>query len=57
MYKALLRTRLLHRAGHGVIWDDRIAEEKAYEQWFKGIVREQLDIIAIETKTPVVKRH
>ena len=48
---------ILHQAGHEVIWDDAIAEEKTYEQWCKDIVREQPDIIAIETKTPVIKRH
>lgn len=48
---------MLDQAGHNVIWDDGIAEEKTYERWFKDITKEQPDIIAIETKTPVIKRH
>ncbi len=43
--------------GYDVLWDDAIAEELNYEQWKERIVREKPDIIAIETKTPVVKMH
>ena len=42
---------------HEVIWDDGIAEEKGYNEWLKDIERRQPDMIVIETKTPVVKRH
>ena len=48
---------LLKQAEYEVLWDDGIAEEKSYKQWLKSIVKEEPDIIAIETKTPVVKRH
>lgn len=48
---------LLKTNGYKVMWDDGIAEELTYEQWKKRIIREKPDIVAIETKTPVVKMH
>ncbi len=48
---------LLKVNGYEVLWDDGIAENKTYEQWRRDIERQQPDIIAIETKTPVVKKH
>ncbi len=48
---------LLKENGFEVLWDDGIAEEKTYEKWLKDLVSEHPDIIAIETKTPVVKKH
>ncbi len=48
---------LLRDAGYEVIWDDGIAEEKAYGQWLSDLERSEPDVIMIETKTPVVKRH
>lgn len=48
---------LLKRNGYEVFWDDAIAEELSYEEWKERIIREKPDIVAIETKTPVVKRH
>ena len=48
---------LLTSQGHTVIWDDAIAEEKNYNQWLAGIIAEKPDLIAIETKTPVIRRH
>lgn len=48
---------LLKENGHEVLWDDGIAENKTYEHWRRDIERQQPDIIAIETKTPVVKKH
>jgi len=48
---------LLAGNGYEVFWDDAIAEELSYEEWKKRIIREKPDIVAIETKTPVVKRH
>lgn len=48
---------LLKSKGYEVIWDDGIAEELSYKQWLERIIAEKPDIIAIETKTPVVKRH
>ena len=48
---------LLANAGYEVVWDDGIAEEKAYSQWLNDIERGNPDVIMIETKTPVVKKH
>jgi len=48
---------MLKENGYEVMWDDAIAEGKKYEQWLQDIQKEKPDLIAIETKTPVVKRH
>jgi len=48
---------MLRMEGYRIIWDDGIAEEKTYKQWLKDIERKNPDIIVIETKTPVIKRH
>ncbi|MCX6763731.1 MAG: radical SAM protein [Candidatus Moranbacteria bacterium] len=48
---------LLQKNGYEVFWDDGIAENLSYADWKKRILREKPDIIAIETKTPVVERH
>ena len=48
---------LLKREGFDVLWDDAIAEGMTFDQWLTRIKREKPDLIAIETKTPVVKRH
>jgi anaerobic magnesium-protoporphyrin IX monomethyl ester cyclase len=48
---------LLKVNGYNVLWDDAVAEELNYEQWEERIIREKPDIIALETKTPVVKMH
>lgn len=48
---------LLKSKGYEVFWDDGIAEELTYAQWKERIARENPNIIAIETKTPVVEMH
>ena len=48
---------LLKENNYDVFWDDGIAEELSYKKWLERIIKEKPDIIAIETKTPVVKRH
>jgi radical SAM superfamily enzyme YgiQ (UPF0313 family) len=48
---------LLKGAGHEVIWDDGIAEEKSYRQWLDEVGRTNPNLMMIETKTPVVKKH
>jgi len=48
---------LLKSAGYDVVWDDGIAEGKTYGQWLAGLKRAGPDLVMIETKTPVVKRH
>ena len=48
---------LLDKAGYEVIWDDGISEEKTYDQWVRGVESLKPDLVMLETKTPVVKRH
>lgn len=48
---------LLKQKGHEVIWDDGIAEEKSYEEWLKNLGKISPELVMIETKTPVVKKH
>ncbi len=48
---------ILQQKGHRVVWNDCIAEKWSYEQFIDFVRREKPDLIAIETKTPVVKQH
>ena len=48
---------LLNRNGFDVAWLDGIATEKSYENWLSELERAAPDIVALETKTPVIKRH
>lgn len=48
---------LLSKNGCEVFWDDGIAEELSYKEWENRILQENPDIIVIESKTPVIKRH
>jgi anaerobic magnesium-protoporphyrin IX monomethyl ester cyclase len=48
---------LLKRNGHDVIWDDGIAEGIGYSRWLDRVIKVGPDVVAIETKTPVIKRH
>jgi len=48
---------LLQEHGYQVTWDDGIAEEIPFSQYIGKIVRDKPDLIAMETKTPLVKSH
>jgi len=48
---------LLSRNKYDVFWDDAIAKKESYEIWIKRIEKERPELIAIETKTPVVRFH
>ncbi len=48
---------LLKTMGHEVTWDDGIARRWTVERWWNNIHAEKPDMIAMETKTPVVKLH
>ncbi|MBN1914091.1 MAG: radical SAM protein [Candidatus Omnitrophica bacterium] len=48
---------MLKQAGHDVLWLDCIAEDIPYEKFISIIKEEKPDLIAFETKTPVVKQH
>ena len=48
---------LLSDQGYNVMWDDAIAGELEPEEWLTRIKKFKPNLIAMETKTPVVKRH
>jgi len=48
---------LLKSKGYDVLWLDGIAEGMTINEWWQYLEREKPDIVAIETKTPVVKMH
>jgi radical SAM superfamily enzyme YgiQ (UPF0313 family) len=48
---------MLHNEGYEVVWDDGIAEEKNYVQWLNDLEKSSPDVVMVETKTPVVKKH
>lgn len=48
---------LLKSKGIKVFWDDAIAEKLSYQNWFKRLLKNQPNLIVIETKTPVIKKH
>jgi len=48
---------LLAEAGHDVIWDDGIAEELGYGAWIERLEGRRPDLVMLESKTPVIKRH
>jgi len=43
--------------GHDVVWMDGIAEGWSYEEFCQRLDREAPDLLMMETKTPVIKRH
>ena len=48
---------LLSKNGFDVLWDDGIAEGLSYDEWLLRLKNAKPNVVAIETKTPVVKRH
>jgi radical SAM superfamily enzyme YgiQ (UPF0313 family) len=48
---------LLQSHGLKVYWDDAIAQKITFKQWFSHLKKNKPDLIAIETKTPVIKKH
>ncbi len=48
---------LLKSKGYDVLWKDAIAEGISWKKYLEFINRERPDIVAIETKTPVVRIH
>ncbi|MFA6602448.1 MAG: radical SAM protein [Candidatus Shapirobacteria bacterium] len=48
---------LLKAKGFEVFWDDAVAQKLTYESWLNRIIKYQPDLIAIESKTPVIKTH
>ena len=48
---------LLQQKGHQVVWNDCIAQRWDYKRFMDFVKQEKPDLIAIETKTPVIKQH
>jgi radical SAM superfamily enzyme YgiQ (UPF0313 family) len=48
---------MLKQDGHDVIWNDSLSKGLSYSQFLDLIRQEDSDLIAFETKTPVVKEH
>ena len=47
----------LKQQGHEIIWNDCIAENWDYPEFLNFIQKEKPDIVAFETKAPVIKQH
>jgi radical SAM superfamily enzyme YgiQ (UPF0313 family) len=48
---------LAQERGYDVIWMDGIAEQQSYSVWMSELHQEKPDLLLIETKAPVVKKH
>ena len=48
---------LLKENGFNVVWKDAIAERMSYSEFIKFFKKEAPDLVAIETKTPVIRKH
>ena len=48
---------LLKEQGYDVMWDDGIAENLSADAWLERIKEFKPNLIALESKTPVIKRH
>jgi len=48
---------LLKEAGYDVYWLDGIWGMQTYEQWEEELLKINPDVLMLETKTPVVKKH
>ncbi len=59
MYPVILASAatLLDKNGYKVIWKDSIVEKDTEEQFYKFYEETNPDLIAIETKTPVIEQH
>ncbi len=47
----------LKSKGYDVVWMDAIAQRKTYAQFLEDLEKEKPDLIMMETKTPVIKKH
>lgn len=52
-----LAATLLKKAGHEVFWLDGIAEEWTFKEWLEELQKTKPDLVVMETKTPVIKKH
>jgi len=56
MVPAYAASMAKHR-GYDVVWMDGIAAKQTYNQWLEQLQQEKVDLLLIETKSPVVKQH
>jgi anaerobic magnesium-protoporphyrin IX monomethyl ester cyclase len=47
----------LKKNGYKVRWMDGIAAEQTYEEWLKELKSWKPDVLMVETKSPIVKKH
>ena len=48
---------MLKKSGYKVVWMDGIWEDQKYAVWQENLIKQKPDLLALETKTPVVKLH
>ncbi|MBU0649806.1 B12-binding domain-containing radical SAM protein [Patescibacteria group bacterium] len=48
---------LAKQRGYEVAWLDGIASQQSYSQWLNELQKESPDLLLVETKAPVVKKH
>lgn len=48
---------LLKKNDYQVFWDDAIAEKISYQKWLSRLIKNNPNLVVIETKTPVIKKH
>ena len=48
---------MLKNAGHDVLFLDAIASEMSVDEFERTLIAFEPDLVVMETKTPVVKRH
>ncbi|URA09696.1 B12-binding domain-containing radical SAM protein [Thermospira aquatica] len=48
---------LLKSRGYDVLWLDGIAERLTLDAWFDFLKRSEITLVAMETKTPVIKKY
>ena len=52
-----LAATMLDKEGFDVTWLDGIAENWNYKKWLLELTKQKPDLLFLETKTPVIKRH
>lgn len=48
---------LLKSRGYEVVWLDGVAEKWSWQEFVDRLLQEKPDVVVLETKTPVVKKH
>lgn len=56
MVPAYAASNLQHH-GYKVFWMDGISEKKKFDAWLDELERNKVDVLMVETKSPIVKMH